>query len=96
MKGCMGSTVAPAFSNRRAACSTAAWISGSTARPQPASSSSPMRRPRRWSGATSNAAQSMSCAGRLMLSRASGRASACIMSAASPTVRVMGPAARPM
>ena len=51
MKGCIGSTMAPARSNRRAACSTAARISGSTARPQPASSSRPMRRPRRWSGA---------------------------------------------
>ena len=40
--------------------------------------------------------QSMSCAGRLMLSRASGWASTCIMSAASATLRVIGPAARPM
>ena len=45
MKGCMGATTAPARSNSRAACSTAARTSGSTARPQPASSSRPMRRP---------------------------------------------------
>jgi hypothetical protein len=38
----------------------------------------------------------MSCQGRLMLSRASGRLSAAIITAASATRRVMGPAARPV
>jgi hypothetical protein len=41
-------------------------------------------------------ADAMFCAGRLMLSRASGCAKACIIRAASATLRVIGPAARPM
>jgi hypothetical protein len=43
-----------------------------------------------------HAGQSSACAGRLMLSRASGWLSTCIISAASLTLRVMGPAARPV
>ena len=93
----MGVTWAPAASNRRAAACTAAVISGSTGRPQPASSSRPMRRPLRCSGGVAaTPAQSSACAGRLMLSRASGWLSTCNISAASLTPRVMGPAARPM
>jgi hypothetical protein len=38
----------------------------------------------------------MSCSGSAMLSRASGCDSTCIISAASSTLRVMGPAARPV
>ena len=96
MKGRMGATTAPARSNSRAACSTAARISGSTASPQPASSSKPMRSPLSFSTPWSNWLQAMSWNGRLMLSRASGRDSTCMNQAESATLRVIGPAARPM
>ncbi len=39
--------------------------------------------------------QAIAAGGRLIVSRASGCASTCIISAASATLRVIGPAARP-
>ena len=92
VKGASVSTLAPAASKARAAACTAAAVCGSTGSPQPASNCSPSRRPFK---SSSRLVQSMRCAGRLMLSRQSGRASASIISAASVTVRVMGPATRP-
>ena len=91
MNGRIGATTAPARSNSRAACSTAARTSGSTARPQPASSSRPMRRPLSFSTPWSNWSQAISWNGRLMLSRASGSDSTCMNQAASATLRVIGP-----
>ena len=55
-----------------------------------------MRTPSKWLIGVSQLFQSMASKGRLMLSRSSGQASACISSVASATVRVMGPAARPV
>ena len=52
-----------------------------------------MRRPASFAGATR---QSRRCGGRLIKSRASGWASVAIISAASATLRVIGPATRPM
>ena len=81
----------------RASACTAADTCGSTGKPQPASSSRPMERPLRCStGVSATPAQSSVCAGRLMQSRASAWLSTCSMRAASLTLRVMGPAARPM
>ena len=96
MNGAMGTMRAPSACSTSAALCTAAWMAGATGNPQPASRSRPMRRPRRGFAFFQAAAQSMVCAGRLMLSRASGALSTCISKAASATVRVMGPAARPM
>ena len=52
----------------------------------------PMRRP---ATSRSSRCQSIDCAGRLIVSRSSGWASTPIISAASATVRVIGPATRP-
>jgi len=65
---------------------------GSSGRPQPASSSRPSRSPRR---SRSRSPQAIAAGGRLIVSRASGRLSTLIISAASSTVRVIGPATRP-
>jgi len=92
MNGCIGSTMAPAASNARAAASTAARTSGSTGSPQPASINRPSFRPRT---SRSSCCQAMVWYGRLIVSRTSGRLSVAISSAASPTVRVIGPATRP-
>ncbi len=92
VKGAIGSTIAPADSNARAAACTAAAVSGSTASPQPASISKPMRRP---FGSRRNCVQSIAAGGRLIVSRASGCDSTCISSAVSSTLRVIGPATRP-
>ena len=53
----------------------------------------PMRRPASFAGSTR---QSRRCGGRLIKSRASGCASVAIISAASATLRVIGPATRPI
>ena len=92
MNGAMRSTRAPAASKCFAAASTAAAISASTGRPTPASIIRPMRRP---ATSRSRRCQSIDCAGRLIVSRSSGWASTPIISAASATVRVIGPATRP-
>ena len=60
--------------------------------PQPASSIKPILSP---AGSLSSCIQSMSCTGKLVASRQSGRLSVAIISAASATVRVIGPATRP-
>lgn len=83
---------APADSNAFAASTATSRTSFSTFWPDPASSISPMRSLR---GDFSSAFQFTSSAGRLMPSRRSGRDSTLIISAASSTVRVIGPATRP-
>ena len=94
VKGARSSTRAPAAARACAAASTAAATAGSTASPQPASRSTPMRRP---CTPRSMACQSTACGGRPVASRCSGsgRDSASIISAASATSRVSGPATRP-
>ena len=93
MNGATGSTMAPAASKALAAALMAAWISASSGWPQPGSSHRPSLRPRR---SNSSSRQAMpGCHGRLVVSRASGRVSMVIASAASATVRVSGPATRP-
>jgi hypothetical protein len=84
--------VAPAFSKRFAADSTATLISSSTANPQPASSIRPIFMP---DMSTAKSIQSKSLGGRLVPSRQSGRDSVAMEKAASSTVRVIGPRQRP-
>jgi hypothetical protein len=97
VKPCRGVTVAPASLRICAACSTTAATPGSSGRPQPASSSKPMFRPRTVAdGSSGSAVHARSCGGRLVASRASGRLSTAIALAASSTVRVSGPQARPV
>ena len=84
---------APACSNSAAAAVTASLTCGSTAMPQPASISRPTRSPFR---SRSRSIQSIVAGGRDMSSRSSGWDSTAMAIAASVTVRVIGPAARPM
>lgn len=90
--GATSKTTAPASSKRFAAASTASRISVSAARPQPASSITPIFMPRT---SISWSIQSKSLGGRLVPSRQSGRESVAIEKAASSTHRVIGPAQRP-
>jgi hypothetical protein len=96
MKGCMASTTAPArFEKARRMFDCRAHL-GLDREAAARIEQQPDAQAAQVVGRHVEAAQSMSCAGRLMLSRASGFDSACIINAASPTVRVIGPAARPM
>ena len=85
-------TTAPADSKALAALTTTSRTGFSSACPTPRSSIRPSRS---LCGDFSSAFQLMLLAGRLMPSRRSGFDNTLIISAASSTVRVIGPATRP-
>ena len=78
-----------------AASATSRTTSGSTGIPQPASSISPTRSPRTSGAGGPTSLHGRSEGGSAVQSRLSGRLITDIISAASSTVRVIGPATRP-
>jgi hypothetical protein len=88
------STAQPALARAVAAASAAARTSRCTGRPTPMSGRKPMRSCFDSKGL--NPPKLSSWGGRLMKSLASGRATMLMRSAASATVRVIGPVTRPI